>query len=92
MGPLDLINHLLNFAAPAVFVGSFLALMAPRVLRKSARKSIFAMGAVVNSVVGVCALATGLWFFGNDGKMASYLTLVLASSVSQFWLMQPSAQ
>jgi len=26
--------------------------------------------------------------FGNDGKMASYLALVVASAASQFWLMQ----
>jgi hypothetical protein len=44
---------------------------------------------LANSVCGLCALVAGLWFFGNDGKMASYLALVLASAASQFWLMQP---
>ena len=32
MGLLDFANHLLNFVAPAVFVGFFLALTAPVVL------------------------------------------------------------
>ena len=32
MGPFDFANHLLNFVAPAVFVGFFLALTAPVVL------------------------------------------------------------
>ncbi len=88
MGPLDLINHLLNFAAPAVFMGLFMALVAPRVLRSGSGKSTFAVRAAVNSLAGVSAMAAGLWFFGNDGKMASYLVLVLASAASQFWLMQ----
>jgi hypothetical protein len=88
MGPLDLINHLLNFAAPAVFVGFFLALVAPWALRAGPRRGSVAASALANSVCGVCALLAGLWFFGNDGKMASYLALVLASAASQFWLMR----
>jgi hypothetical protein len=31
-------------------------------------------------------MAAGLWFFGNDGKMMSYLGLALASALSQFGL------
>jgi hypothetical protein len=44
--------------------------------------------ALVNSGVGLCVLAAGLWFFGNDGKMTSYLALVLAVAASQLVLMQ----
>ncbi len=88
MGPLDLINHLLNLAAPAVFVGFFLALAAPRLLRTGPRRGGLAACGLVNSICGVCALLAGLWFFGNDGKMASYLALLVASAASQFWLMQ----
>ncbi len=88
MGPLDLINHLLNYAAPAVFVGVFVALLAPWVLGRDRGNTSTVVRAAVNSGVGVVVLAAGLWFFGNDGKMASYLALVVASAVSQFWLMQ----
>ena len=88
MGPFDLINHLLNFAAPAVFVGFFLALVAPRLLGAGPRRGGLAACVLVNSICGVCALLVGLWFFGNDGKMASYMALVFASAASQFWLMQ----
>ena len=88
MGPLDLMNNLLNFAAPAVFVGFFLALAAPRLLRTGPRRGSLAACVLVNSICGVCALLAGLWFFGNDGKMASYLALLFASAASQFWLMQ----
>ena len=89
MGLFDLMNHLFNFAAPAVFVGVFTAVVAPWMLPKASRRSALLMPALVNSGVGLCVLAAGLWFFGNDGKMASYLALVLASAASQFWLMQP---
>ena len=88
MGPLDLINHLMNFAAPAIFVGFFLALVAPRVLRRAPRRGTLTRRVLANSVCGLCALVAGLWFFGNDGKMASYLALLVASAASQFWLMQ----
>jgi len=88
MGPLDLIDHLLNFAAPAVFVGFFLALVAPWVLRAGRRPRHLARSGLMNSVCGVCAMAAGLWFFGNDGKMASYGALLVASAASQLWLMQ----
>ena len=88
MGPLDFANHLLNFVAPAVFVGFFLALTAPVVLGLRPRAGSWLGLGLVNSLVGCCALAAGLWFFGNDGKMASYLFLVLASAASQFWLMK----
>lgn len=90
MGPLDLIDHLLNFAAPAVFVGFFLALVAPWALRTGSRRASLAACGLANSICGVCALVLGIWFFGNDGKMASYLALLVASAASQFWLMQPS--
>jgi uncharacterized membrane protein (DUF441 family) len=88
MGPLDLINHLLNFAAPAVFVGVFVAWVAPWVLGRGHGTGAFVLRAVVSSVAGVCALLGGLWFFGNDGKMASYLALIIATAASQFWLMR----
>jgi len=90
MGPLDLMNHLFNFVAPAVFVGFFLALAAPFVLRGSTARRPLAACGLMNSFWGVAALGGGLWFFGNEGKMASYLALTLASAASQFWLMQPS--
>ena len=66
----------------------FLALAAPRLLRTGPRRGSLAACVLVNSICGVCALLAGLWFFGNDGKMASYLALLVASAASQFWLMQ----
>lgn len=88
MGLFDLMNHLFNFAAPAVFVGVFTAVVAPWMLPKASRRSALLLPALVNSGVGLSVLAVGLWFFGNDGKMASYLALALAVAASQLVLMQ----
>lgn len=85
MGPLDVLYHLLNFVAPALFTGVMLALAARYVLRqKPARLSLHAQAAI-NSIAGVAVLAAGLWYFGRDGKMATYAALVVVCAASQ-WL------
>lgn len=86
MGLIDLINHLLNFVAPALFVGTLLALASPIFMQKgSAALSLYAQAAI-NSIAGVVALSLGLWFFGRDGKMASYAAMVLGCALSQGFL------
>ncbi|WP_366887921.1 hypothetical protein [Rhodoferax sp.] len=42
--------------------------------------------AAINFVVCLLVLLGGLWFFGHDGKMATYAALVLACATSQ-WLL-----
>ena len=84
----DLTIHLLSFAAPAAYVGVFTAVVAPWVLPKASKRSALLLPALMNSAVGLCVLTVGLWFFGNDGKMASYVALVLAVAASQLVLMQ----
>jgi hypothetical protein len=39
--------------------------------------------AAINFVAGALALGAGLWFFGNDGKMASYAAMVVVCATSQ---------
>ena len=85
MGPLDLLNHLLNFVAPALAVGILLALLAPFFLRRPFAVSTVIAQAAINSIASALALLAGLWFFGHDGKMASYSAMVLAAASSQ-WL------
>lgn len=84
MGPLDLLDHLLNFVAPAVAVGVFLALAAPWVLRSAGGVPRLRQ-ALYNSAAGILALAGGLWFFGNDGKVATYGAMLVLVASSQ-WL------
>ena len=87
MGLLDLLNHLLNFLAPALWLALLLPLLGRLLLKKrSTRISLAAQAAIVFSV-GAFALGLGLWYFGHDGKMATYMGLVLLCASSQ-WLMQ----
>ena len=85
MGPLDLLNHLLNFVAPAVFVGGLVALLARIWVQKGAAARTLIAQAAINSGVGAAVLVAGLVFFGRDGKMATYTALVLACASSQWW-------
>ena len=78
MTPIDALLHLLNFVLPAVFVGGALAFWGKRYSLRSVRQTW-----LVNSIVGILAMAAGLVFFGVDGKMLSYALLIVACSLSQ---------
>jgi hypothetical protein len=85
MGLLDLLNHFLNFVAPAVLVGCLLALMARIFNKKRPAAPVLLAQAAINSIAGVVALALSLWLFGRDGKMMAYAALVVVCASSQ-WL------
>jgi hypothetical protein len=86
MSSLDILNHLVNFALPALVVALLVTLAARFFLRKAARAPALWAQAAINTVAGALVLGGGLWFFGNDGKMASYAGLVLVVASTQ-WLM-----
>ena len=83
MGPLDQLNHLLNFMAPAVAVGAFLALFGPILMSKRPEAQVFIVQVAINSIAGLLVLVLGLWFFGNDGKMATYAAMLLFCTAAQ---------
>lgn len=85
MGPLDLADHLLSFAAPAFAVALLVTLAAPLVLPRGPRSLGWWARLAINFAAGLAALAGGLWYFGNDGKMVTYAAVVLAVATSQ-WL------
>lgn len=85
MGPLDLLVHLASFAAPALAVALLVALAARVLLPKRPGAPIYWAQAAINFVAGLAVLATGLWYFGVDGKMLTYAGVVLACATSQ-WL------
>jgi hypothetical protein len=85
MGLLDQILHLINFCAPALAVGTVLAIVGPWLMKKSPVALGLPAQAAINCVAGVLALGLGLWLFGNDGKMASYAAMLVATACSQ-WL------
>ncbi len=84
MDPLDIVFHLAGFIAPALAVALLVA-AAVRITgpRQAKRRSWWAQSAI-NSIVGVAILAAGLWYFGVDGKMATYAALVVAVATCQW--------
>ncbi|MFT3812339.1 MAG: hypothetical protein QM740_03065 [Acidovorax sp.] len=87
MTPLAALNHLLNFAAPAVAVAVLLALLGRFFGKKQPAALAWYALAAINSIVGCAVLAAGLWWLGRDGKMLTYAALVLALASGQ-WLMR----
>ncbi|MBI2750651.1 MAG: hypothetical protein HYX43_15365 [Burkholderiales bacterium] len=84
MGSLDQLYHLANFLAPAIAVGVLLALVGPLVTKKSPLAPGFIAQTAINCIAGAVALGLGLWFFGRDGKMASYCALLVIAASSQW--------
>jgi hypothetical protein len=91
MDPLALLNHLLNFMAPALWLAVLMTLAAHFFMKKrTAALALYAQVAI-NFVVSVAVLALGLWLWGDDGKMATYSAMVLLCASSQ-WLMRRAWQ
>jgi hypothetical protein len=84
MGPIDVSLHLLSFAAPALALALLVALGA-RVLFPRQRTLVsWWVQVALNSTVGLAVLAAGLWYFGVDGKMATYAALVAGVAACQW--------
>ena len=87
MGLPDLLNHLLNFFAPAFGVALLVTLFAFILIRKQALAGGFIRSAAINLFFSCGALVFGLWFFGRDGKMSTYAAMALFCASSQ-WVVQ----
>jgi len=85
MGPLDILDHLLNFLAPALGVALLLTAISRFFKRKGPYSSAFWSQVAINFAVGSVVLAGALVLLGRDGKMLTYLVLVLAMATSQWW-------
>ena len=85
MSLLGLLDHLLNFVAPALVVGLLVAALAPLLMKKARSHHTWLTQSAINSVAGLLALLVGLFFFGRDGKMASYAAMVLVCASSQWF-------
>jgi hypothetical protein len=81
----DLLIHLLSFIAPALGVALLVALAGPLLVTPKARRRPWWAHAAINSVAGAAVLAAGMWWWGVDGKMATYAALVLVIATCQ-WL------
>lgn len=88
MGPLDLLNHLLNFLAPAMWIALLVPLSARLLLRKRPVARSLRAQVAVNFAVAAAVLVLGLWFFGRDGKMLTYSAMALLCASSQWFMLR----
>jgi len=86
LDPLSFLLHLLSFAAPAFAVAVLVTLAARLVLPRTGAPRSWWMPLFVNFLVGLVVLGAGLWFFGRDGKMATYAALVVAVASCQWFI------
>ena len=84
MGLYLLLDQLLNFLAPALVVGFVLALAARLLGVYGDRRYSWLWHGCLNALAGTCVLMGGLLYFGHDGKMVSYVALVLVVATTQF--------
>lgn len=82
--------HGVNFALPALALAT---LLAPAVVGRS-RLSARALGHAWCRLagVGLCVLLAGVVVFGRDGKIATYVALVLSLATACCWLQSRPAQ
>jgi len=88
MGPIDLLNHLLNWLAPALWLAVLLPLLAPLVLRRQRTSATLVLQVAVNFFFNLLVLGFGLWFFDHDGKMVTYAGMVLVCASNQWLLLR----
>ncbi|MRD47659.1 hypothetical protein GHT07_10255 [Caenimonas koreensis DSM 17982] len=84
MNPMDALIHLASFIAPAVAVGALVALAGRLWFSTAGSSGRWWQHTAINSLAGVGALLGGLWYFGVDGKMATYAAMVAAAATSQW--------
>jgi hypothetical protein len=84
MAALDTVLHLLSFFAPALAVACLVAL-ARRFMMPGRPAYLFWWAqAAINSLAGGLVLVAGLWYWGVDGKMTTYLLLVVAIATCEW--------
>ena len=87
MGILNTVNQLLNLAAPAFAVAVLVPVFARLMLAGKGGGPVFWAQFAINFSACLAVLLAGLWFWGQDGKMVTYLAMVLVCASSQ-WAMQ----
>lgn len=79
-----LLLHLLGFVMPALAMAVFMPLAGRWVLGSDSKNLRRRMG--VHALMGVGVLLGGLWLHGQDGKMSTYIALVLVSATVEWGL------
>jgi len=77
--------HLFNFLLPALALAIFMPLAGGWVVGPGRASLGRRMG--VHVLSGLAVLVTGLWLHGQDGKMSTYIALLLVAATVE-WLLQ----
>lgn len=77
--------HLFNFLLPALALAIFMPLAGRWVVGPGRASLGRRMG--VHVLSGLAVLVTGLWLHGQDGKMSTYIALLLVAATVE-WLLQ----
>jgi uncharacterized membrane protein YedE/YeeE len=85
MGPLDALNHFLNFFAPALGMALLVPSLARLVWLKALKSAGWWRQVRWAAVANVVVLIAGLILTGRDGAMLTYAGLVLASAWAVWW-------
>lgn len=88
MGFFDFLNHVINFCAPAAVMGLLMPLASRIFQGKKLLKPVYIAQAAIIFIACLTCLAAGLWYFGRDGKMATYGLMLVVAATSQFVLNQ----
>ncbi len=86
MGILALLNHAINFAAPALWLALLVPLLSRIFMKNRAVAHTLSAQVAIHFGVGLLVLLLGLALFGRDGKMLTYLAVVIAIASIQ-WVM-----
>jgi hypothetical protein len=84
MGILDAALHAINFLLPAAFVALFVTFLGRFFKQNRPIVGKFIARAAINFVVCIAVLVIGLILTGRDGKMLTYLAMVLAAATVQW--------
>jgi hypothetical protein len=90
MGVLALLNHAINFLAPAIWLALLMPLASRLLMKKWCVARTLSSQVAIHFVVGSLVLGAGLVVFGRDGKMLTYLALVVLGATCQWWMQRSS--
>jgi hypothetical protein len=85
MGPYDILLHLAGLLAPAAFLAVILPATCWLLLGSTRQRTPVWVQVALVFAGSAAVLAAGLWWFGRDGKMATYAAMVAAAATLQ-WL------
>lgn len=85
MNFLDLFWHVLDFAAPALLLGVISATAAKWLWRSALRTTPWFDLGCWAAAASLLACIAGLVITGRDGKMVTYVAMVLACAASLWW-------